>query len=141
VYVNTTSADLLVGLGADKTSVRQGDTLTYTITAKNFGPNRTLGVAINDTLSSGVTFVNAQANKGNFTAPPTGQTGVVTWYLPEILPSGEESAYLKVSVVVRGRTTITNTATIKSNTPDPNLVNNTASLTTSVAPGNSSKNN
>src|SRR6266700_2018442 len=74
-------ADLLLSLGADKTSVKQGDQLTYTITVQNFGPGDASSVVVNDTLSSGTTFVSAQANVGRFTTPPAGQTGVVTWYL------------------------------------------------------------
>jgi len=35
-------------------------------------------------------------------------------------------------VIVRGKTSITNTATVSSDTPDPNPANNTASITTSV---------
>src|SRR5439155_5905833 len=56
VYVNTAAADLLVNLNADKTTVRQGDTLTYTLTIKNFGPNRALNNVVTETLSSGAIF-------------------------------------------------------------------------------------
>src|SRR5207249_2007527 len=62
IYVDTTVADLLISLGVDKTSVKQGDTLTYTITIKNFGPNQAHNVLVNDTLDSGATFVSAQSN-------------------------------------------------------------------------------
>src|SRR5215510_694614 len=58
-YVFATAADLLIGLGANKTNVKEGDTLTYILTAKNFGPNRASNVVVTDTLSSGLTFVSA----------------------------------------------------------------------------------
>jgi hypothetical protein len=90
---------------------------------------------MNDVLSSGTTFYSAQANRGHFTAPPSGQTGTVTWYLGDLLNNGQESAQISVTVIVRGRTTITNTASVTSNTADPNTANNTASITTSVAQG------
>src|SRR5207244_3747159 len=64
------TADLLVSLGADKTSVKFGDTLTYTVTVKNFGPDAAANAVVNDVLASGTTFVSAKATKGAFTAPP-----------------------------------------------------------------------
>jgi uncharacterized repeat protein (TIGR01451 family) len=129
------NADLLVGLGVNNLHPRQGDLITYTITARNFGPDTAINAIINDLLSSGTTFYSAQSNRGHFTAPPRGQTGSVTWYLGDLLNNEQESAQISVTVIVRGRTTITNTASVTSNTSDPNMANNTASLTTSVAPG------
>jgi uncharacterized repeat protein (TIGR01451 family) len=84
-------ADLLVSLGVDKTSVKQGEQLTYTITVHNFGPHTAANVVINDTLSSGSTFVSAQANRGNFTTPAPNQTGTVTWNLGN-LSNGDAKA-------------------------------------------------
>jgi len=137
--VQPPSADLLISLGVDKTSVKQGDQLTYTITVRNFGPDAASSVLVNDTLSSGTTFVSAQANVGSFRAPPAGQTGVVTWYLGTLVNNSSQAALIKVTVIVRGKTTITNTATVNSATADPNLANNTASITTTVASGSGGK--
>jgi uncharacterized repeat protein (TIGR01451 family) len=119
----------------DRTTVRQGDPLTYTITVRNFGPDTAINAVVNDLLSSGSTFISASANRGVFTGPPIGQTGTVTWYVGDLLNNGQESAQISVTVIVRGRTTITNTASVTSNTADPNTANNTASITTSVAQG------
>ena len=130
-----TQADLLVGLGVDKTTVRQGDRLTYMITVRNFGPDTALNAIVNDVLATGSTFVSARANRGSFTAPPIGQTGTVTWYVGDLLNNGQEAAQIVVTVIVRGRTTITNTASVTSNTADPNPANNSASITVTVAPG------
>src|SRR5262249_2345107 len=129
--------DLLLSLGVDKTSVKQGDSLTYTITIKNFGPDEALNLVINDTMSSGTTFVSAHANKGHFTAPPVNQTGTVTWNLAN-LPSGEaEGAQLVVKVLIKGKTTVTNSASVTADTSDPNTQNNSASITTVVGAGGS----
>jgi len=130
-----TEADLLIGIGVDRTRVRQGDRLTYTITVRNFGPDTAINALVNDVLSSGSTFVSASANRGFFTAPAIGQTGTVTWYVGDILNNGQESARIVVTVIVRGNTTITNTANVSSLSADPNTANNTASITISVAPG------
>lgn len=133
-------ADLLVSLGVDKTSVKQGELLTYTITVHNFGPDAAANVVVNDTLSSGTTFVSAQANKGNFTTPPIGQTGVVTWQVGDMANGDEQPAQLVVKVLVKGKTTVTNTAAASSDSQDPNPANNTAAITTTVAPGSSGGN-
>ena len=130
-----TESDLLIGIGVDRTTVRQGDRLTYTITVRNFGPNTAINALVNDVLSSGSTFVSASANRGFFTAPGIGQTGTVTWYVGDILNNGQESAQIVVTVIVRGNTTITNTATVSSLSNDPNSANNTASITVSVVRG------
>jgi uncharacterized repeat protein (TIGR01451 family) len=130
-----TSTDLSVSLGANKTSVKQGDKLTYTLTVQNFGPGAAANVVVNDTLSSGTTFVSANANKGGFTTPPVGQSGTVTWNLGNMLNGDQEAAQITVTVIMRGKGTITNTASVSSTTSDPNTANNSASLTTSVASG------
>jgi hypothetical protein len=50
--------------------------------------------------------------------------------------SDREDAQIRVTVIARGRTTITNTATVGSYfTSDPNGANNSASITVSVSPG------
>jgi uncharacterized repeat protein (TIGR01451 family) len=130
-----TSADLSVSLGADKTIVKQGDRLTYTLTVQNFGSGTAANVVVNNTLSSGTTFVSANANKGGFTTPPVGQSGTVTWNLGNMLNGDQEAAQITVTVIMRGKGTITNTASVSSTTSDPNTANNSASLTTSVASG------
>jgi uncharacterized repeat protein (TIGR01451 family) len=132
-------ADLLVSLGVDKTSVKQGEQLTYTITVHNFGPDAAANVVVNDTMSSGTTFVSAQANRGNFTTPAPNQTGVVTWNLGDLSNGDAEGAQLVVKVIVRGRTTITNAATASTASSDPNPANNSAAITVTVVPGSSGK--
>ena len=128
----TVRSDLLVGLGVDQTTVKPGDPLTYTVTVRNFGPDTAVNAVVNDTLPSGSTFVSASANRGRFTAPAAGQTGTVTWYLGDLANGGIESAQLKVTVIVKGPTTITNTATVNLDNADPNLANNTATIATNV---------
>jgi uncharacterized repeat protein (TIGR01451 family) len=135
VYLNVTEADLVVSLGADKTSVRSGDLLTYTVTARNLGPNGALNAVITDELSSGTKFVSASANRGAVTAPQPGQAGTVTWHPGFMLNGDEVTAQIQVRVISRGSTSITNTATVFSESSDPDPDNNGASLTTDVVRG------
>jgi uncharacterized repeat protein (TIGR01451 family) len=68
-------ADLMVSQAVDKTSVKQGELLTYFVRVQNLGHDDAANVVVNDVLSSGVTFVEARGNKGSFTAPPSGRDG------------------------------------------------------------------
>jgi uncharacterized repeat protein (TIGR01451 family) len=137
--VQSLSADLGISLGQDKNIVKQGDKLTYTITVQNFGPDDAGNVVVNDVLSSGTTFVSAMANVGHFTKPPVGQTGVVTWYLGVLANTSQEAAQLTVTVTVRGKTSITDSAAVTSAAFDPNPANNTAMIMTTVAAGGKKK--
>jgi uncharacterized repeat protein (TIGR01451 family)/CSLREA domain-containing protein len=128
-------ADLMVSLSTDKTNVKQGDLLTYFVRVQNLGPETAPDVVVTNVLSSGVTFVSAQANKGALTAPPAGETGTVTWNLGDMVDHANEVAEIVVTVIVRGRTAITNTASATGDVVDPNPANNMASITTSVGAG------
>jgi uncharacterized repeat protein (TIGR01451 family)/CSLREA domain-containing protein len=132
-------ADLLVSQAVNKTSVKQGDLLTYYVRVQNLGPSSAANVVLNDILSSGVTFVSARGNRGTFTAPPQGQTGTVTWYLGDLANQGSEVAELAVTVIAKGKSTITNAASAISDVADPNPANNSAAITVSVAAGSAGK--
>ena len=133
------AADLL--LGVDKTSVKMGDTLTYTVTVKNLGPDTAPNVVVNDVLSSGTTFVSAKATRGTFGTPPPGKTGTVTWNIPTLANGDLQAAQIKVTVIVNAKTTasIVNSVSAASDATDPNAANNTASIMTPVANGGGKK--
>ena len=131
-------ADLMVSQTVNKTSVKQGDLLTYSVRVQNLGGQSAPNVVLTDLLSSGVTFVEAGVNKGTVIAPPSGETGTVTWNLGTMLSNANEVATITVTVLVRGKTTITNTANVTGDVTDPNPANNSAAITVSVAAGGSS---
>ena len=129
-------ADVFVTESVDKpNTVNQGDSLTYSITVANLGPNSGKNVVVTDTLSSSTTFVSATTNKGNVAGPPAGQSGTITWQLGDIASGSTTQGTLSVTVIVRGKTTIVNTATVTADSPDPTPSNNTASITTKVGAG------
>lgn len=127
--------DLIISQTANKTSVKQGDLLTYTVRVRNLGPETAPNVVVTNVLSTGVTFVSATHAKGTHTAPPDGETGTVTWYLGDMADQANEFTEIKVTVRIKGRTTITNTASVASDAVDPNTANNSAALAVSVAAG------
>jgi uncharacterized repeat protein (TIGR01451 family) len=130
-------ADLMISQAVNKTSVKQGDLLTYTVRVQNLGPQAAPDVVVTDLLPSGATFVEAKANKGTQTAPPKGQTGTVTWTVGDLVDQANEVATITVTVLVKGKTTITNTASVTGDVADPKAANNTAAITVSVAAGGS----
>jgi uncharacterized repeat protein (TIGR01451 family) len=111
---------------AGPASVLAGTSITYTLTVENLGPNAAVNVLLTDTLPISVTFVSA-------TAPCTETDGVVTCPLGEINP--DNSAVIDVVVTAPEITgTLTNTATVASDTRDLDETNNTSSLDTVVEP-------
>jgi len=132
-------ADLMVSQTVDKTSVKQGELLTYFIRVRNLGPQTAPSVVVTDVLSSGVTFVKARMNKGTITAPPSGETGTVTWSLGSMLNGDNQVADIQVTVLVKGKTTVTNNASVTGNVSDPNKANDSAAITVSVVAGTTAK--
>jgi hypothetical protein len=109
--------------------------LTYSIRVQNLGPETAPNVVVTDILPSDATFVEARHNKGTHTAPPRGETGTITWSLGEMLDQANALAQLTVTVLVKGKTTITNTASVTGDVSDPNAANNSASIRVSVVAG------
>ena len=79
------------------------------------------------------------ANKGALKAPPKGETGTVTWTLGDLLNGANETATITVTVIIKGKTTITNTASVTGAVSDPNAANNSASIAVSVGAGGTTK--
>ena len=93
----------------------------YIITVRNYGPDTAINAVVNDVLSSGSTFVSARANRGRFRTPRiSGRPAPSLGTLGDILNHRQESSQIIVTVIARGNTTITNTATVSSLSDDPN---------------------
>jgi uncharacterized repeat protein (TIGR01451 family) len=98
--------------------------LTYTARVLT-GATSMSGVTFTDPLPSGVTFVSATPSQGTCTGGAT-----VNCSLGDL----SAGAVATIDIVVRtaGPATLTNTASIASASPDPQLANNTASVVTTV---------
>jgi uncharacterized repeat protein (TIGR01451 family)/CSLREA domain-containing protein len=132
-------ADLMISQAVNKTSVKQGELLTYSVRVQNLGPGTAPNVVVTDILPTGATFVEARHNRGSHTAPPSGETGTVTWTVGDMLDQANEVAEITVTVRVKGKTTITNTASVTGDVADPNEANNSAAIRVSVVSGTSGK--
>jgi TolB protein len=125
------SADLALGISATPDLVRSGKPLTYVITVHNAGPSNAQGVVVTDTLPSGARFASVQASSGSCIAPAVGATGTLTCNLGFLANTKDATAQIVVKVVVK-RTTLMNTASVTSLTPDPNPANDAATIATLV---------
>jgi uncharacterized repeat protein (TIGR01451 family) len=103
--------------------------LTYSLTVSNDGPGVATGVTVEDQLPPSVTFVSANASRGNCTQA----AGVVTCDL-NFVAVGEQVT-VTINVVPQSTGTITNSAEVSATEPDANPANNSDVETTEVSQG------
>jgi uncharacterized repeat protein (TIGR01451 family) len=125
-------ADLSVTKTDSPDPVAARGQLTYTLTVRNDGPAAATGVTLVDTLPDAA-FVSATTSQGSCARSGKGKAdGVVTCELGGLVSGQGATVSIVVSPAREG--TISNTATVRANEPDPNLVNNTATAETTVLP-------
>src|SRR5262249_26016484 len=69
--VNPQQADLALSKTVDNPTPNVGDTVTFTITLTDNGPNNATGVSVTDLLPAGLTLVSAAPGQGTYD-PATG---------------------------------------------------------------------
>jgi uncharacterized repeat protein (TIGR01451 family)/fimbrial isopeptide formation D2 family protein len=130
---NHSEAKTTVGPSADLAITKTGPTrvnadgsITWTMVATNNGPSTATGVTVDDTLPGGVTLTSSSPSQGSCTGSLSCTLGT--------LPSGASAQIQVVAYVPASlqRTTITNSAKISGDQPDPVSSNNTASASTQV---------
>jgi uncharacterized repeat protein (TIGR01451 family) len=113
------SANLAVTMTAAPERLLVGQELTYTIVVTNNGPNTATGVIVTDTLTAGAAFVTVTTTQG--TASESG--GVVTSTLGNLASGATATVTITVRPAAAG--TLSNTASVAGQQPDPNPGNNT----------------
>ncbi|MDR6560248.1 SdrD B-like domain-containing protein [Arcicella sp. BE140] len=110
VTINGENADLSLIKTVSNLTPHVGDTLTYTLTVNNAGPNTATNVEVKDIIPAGMVFVSSTNT--------THTSGVITGTSVSI-PSGSSQVFTyKVKVLTAG--TFTSAAEItKSDQPDP----------------------
>jgi uncharacterized repeat protein (TIGR01451 family) len=123
--VTTSQADLALNETASPNPVLTGSNLTYTLTVSNNGPGPAQNVVITDDLPVETAFVSCNVT-GSGICGGTGNNRTVTF--PSLASGTSETIAMAVSVKcpVADGTTITNNATVSSNTADPDSANNSA---------------
>ncbi|GAB1418020.1 hypothetical protein MASR2M12_07850 [Bacteroidales bacterium] len=117
-------ADLSVTKTLDKTNPHVGETVVFTITAKNNGPSAASGVVVNDQVPAGFTVTNSSVSAGTWTAP--------NWNIGNL--ANGASATLTLTATVNSGGSYSNTASISGNQNDPNSANNSATATAVPGP-------
>lgn len=131
------SADLFLRIEPSSTMVAQGDSLTYTFPVWNLGPTKADHEVLNTQVPAGTTFdyirVSGTPGLNSCTTPPYGGTGpIVCHENGSMAPNTTWTVQLTVKVTAPSGTSITENAAAMSDTPDPNLNNNTATVSVKV---------
>jgi uncharacterized repeat protein (TIGR01451 family) len=129
------SADLAVTKNGNA-SVAAGSNLTYTLAVSNGGSSAASNASLSDPLPANTTFVSFNAPGGwTATTPAVGGTGTVTAGNPSLANGANASFTLvvKVNGSTGAGTVISNTATVSSDTADPNGANNSSTSAATVA--------
>ena len=126
----TPIADLAVSKSVDVTENAQpGSELVYTITVTNEGPSPAEAVEVIDTLPSGVTFVSGTGPNDEALSVSGGQVTVDGGTLPD----GDSFSFTIIVEVSSGASgSLENSATVSSDTSDPDDSNDTDSVTTTI---------
>jgi uncharacterized repeat protein (TIGR01451 family) len=119
------SADLEIVKLASSASLNVGENLTYTLTVTNLGPYDAAGVVLTDPLPAGVTLQSATSSQGSCSG-----TSTVVCDLG-VLTNGA-AATVTITVIPQQAGTLTNTASVTSQIPDPASNNDTSSVGTTV---------
>ena len=122
VTITPASADLSITKSVDDASPNVGQTITYTVTVNNAGPDVAENVMVRDTLPSGVTQQSAIASSGAYSEATR------VWTIPSL--SVGASASLQITALVDTPGDKTNSAEIIASSqfdPDSTPDNNIAS--------------
>jgi len=125
------AADLSLSIAGHPDPVVNSQTVTWTITVRNLGPDQATGVLLEASYGSDAFPVSATSTQG--TCAPSGGEGIVDFTLGKINPGGEVTATLVMQAFVGDGGLISLRAS--SNSSDPNLSNNSAEGRVEVLPG------
>jgi uncharacterized repeat protein (TIGR01451 family) len=128
VSAQTATADLALTKTSDRKNVKIGENITFTITVTNLGPDMATGIFFGDAIPDPLNLVSASCSQGTVFG---GACAV------DSLAVGESATISLVATPItnpaKSERKFTNTAFIaESATLDPNLSNNTASLTLQI---------
>jgi len=122
------SADVSLTMTQSASTVAPGSNLTYTLTAANLGPNDTTNVIVTDVLPAMTTLVSATPSQGSAC---TGTT-TLTCNLGSVANAAQATLTIVVTIAANATGTVTNSASVVSDLPDPNMANNTATISATV---------
>lgn len=127
------NADLALSKSVSSNVAVNGTLLTYTLSITNNGPAPALNVVLSDTLPPNTTFISCTAS-GLGVCAGAGRERSVSF--AQVLLGETVTVNLTVRVDCPGIESLflTNNAQVSAFNPDPNLANNTAQVSVTVAP-------
>jgi Domain of unknown function DUF11 len=130
-------ADLFLRIIPTPTTVQQGELLTYAFPVWNLGPDNADQEVLITRVPDGTTFdyirISGTPGLGTCTTPPYGGTGqIICHENGSMAPNTTWTVRLTVKVTASSVTVITEDAATLADTLDPNLANNTATVSTTV---------
>lgn len=121
------AADIVVEKVANVTSANYNDTVTFTVTVRNLGPDTAMNVVVSDVLPVGLVYQGYVATKGVYDSV----TGV--WNVGDLL-NGDVAVLNITALVNASNTTLVNNASGSSDVYDPDPENNNSTATVDVGP-------
>ena len=118
-------ADMNITMEDDPEPVEQGALLTYTITVANQGPNTATGVTVTDKLPPRFSLTGVSASQG------TCQGELLVCQLGTVNVGGQATITITGNLLA-AQITLTNSASVLSALPDPNVSNNSVKVLTEV---------
>ncbi|MGZ4138368.1 MAG: choice-of-anchor Q domain-containing protein [Actinomycetota bacterium] len=126
------SADLSLTKEVSSSTAQPGDTVTYTLTVKNSGPNTANTVTVTDDLPSELTFVSCSASGGGSCS--YSGSGITATYGSLAVDETETVAVqTTLNAGTQDNVTVVNTASVSASSPtDPDTSNNSSSASFTV---------
>ena len=118
-------ADISITKSASPSPLQPGKPLTYTIIVRNAGPSISENVVLTDTISADLLNPEYSIDGGTNFLPWTGSLN-----LGNLNNQETRTIFIRADVSETINSSIINTAQVTSQTPDPNLDNNTTTITT-----------
>jgi glucose dehydrogenase len=135
------SADLFLRIIPTTTTVHQGDLITYAFPVWNLGPGDAVQEVLNTQVPEGTVFdyirISGTPELGTCSYTPylgAGPIPIVCHENAAMAPNTTWTVRLTVKVTAPAGTVITENAATMADTPDPNMANNTATVSLTVVP-------
>jgi uncharacterized repeat protein (TIGR01451 family) len=132
------SASLSVELDGMPNPVQAGADITYSISVTNGGPDASINVTVAEAIPANTTFKSLSAPPGwSCATPAVGGTGTVICSIASLAPGpgGEFDLVVTVNPATPAGTIINFTTNLDTSTPDPDLSNNSGTISIPVIGG------
>jgi uncharacterized repeat protein (TIGR01451 family) len=128
-------ADLSITGTASPSPVAGGTRITYALTVTNAGPDAANNVLITQPTPDGITFADARTSQGQIADSGSGAEGNILYSLGTLGVGASATVSFTGNVLAPAGSTLANSPFVTSSTPDPNIDNNSVTISTPVLGG------